>query len=283
MDQLLLGAHISIADGLHEALYAGQAIGATTVQIFTANQRQWSTKPIEPEEKKLFSHALKETGMSKIASHASYLINLGSPKQEVRSKSITAFRKEIDRCRALGISFLVFHPGAALDAPKEDCLDAIVDALLSMEDALEGNALHLLLETTAGQGSTVGATFEELAYIIEHTSSRIPVGVCLDTCHVFAAGYDLRTEVDLEKTLQLFEKSVGIKFLRAMHINDSLAELGARIDRHSPIGEGFIGKNGFSAIMREPRLFALPKYLETPGGLGVWQQEIAWLKKQVRK
>jgi deoxyribonuclease-4 len=281
MKQVLLGAHVSIAGGLHHALYTAQSIGASTVQIFTANQRQWNTKPIDEEEIALFHQGLQQTGVSHVASHSSYLINLGSPKLDVRQKSIAAFAAEICRCQALGVSYLVFHPGAALDAPREDCLNAIVDALLSVQKEI-GNSLRLLLETTAGQGSVVGSTFEELAYIIERTSAKIPIGVCLDTCHVFAAGYDLRTEAALQETLQEFDDVIGLQFLYAMHLNDSSGDFESRIDRHSPIGEGCIGKNGFSAIMREPRLLHVPKYLETPGGLEVWQQEIEWLKKQVR-
>lgn len=281
--KILIGAHISISGGLHEALYAGKAIGATTIQIFTANQRQWTSKELLEEQIDAFKKTLKETGLTHIMSHDSYLINLGSPRTEVREKSIQAFREEMKRCQALGISYLNFHPGAALSEDREICLLAIADAISSMQsfyDKKETGPM-LLLETAAGQGSVVGSTFEELKFIIDQVKGKVPIGVCIDTCHVFAAGYDIRTSESLSAMLSSFDQTVGLSYLRAMHLNDSAHELGSRKDRHSPIGEGMIGKNGFSAIMKEPRLSALPKYLETPGGLEVWKEEIAWLKKQV--
>lgn len=279
---LLLGAHISIAGGLAEALHVGKAIGATTIQIFTANQRQWSAKPIPESEVQKFKEALAETGLTHIMSHDSYLINLGSPNAIVREKSIVAFRKEIERCQALGISCLNFHPGAALTGNREECLLAIADALCSMQDCFETGKkpLLLLLESTAGQGSVVGSTFDELSFIIEQVKGKVPLGVCLDTCHAFAAGYDLRSKELLTKMLDQFDKVIGLSQLHAMHMNDSMYGLGSHKDRHSPIGEGMIGKEGFSAIMKEPRLRKLPKYLETPGGLEVWKKELAWLKSQ---
>jgi deoxyribonuclease-4 len=277
----LLGAHTSIAGGVHNALLDGKAIGATTIQLFTANQRTWASKPISPEEVARFIATLKETGLKQIMSHISYLVNLGSPKEAVREMSIRAFRQEIMRCQELGISYLNFHPGAALDSPKEVCLDAIVDALLSMEDIIvPKGSLCLLLETMAGQGSVIGASFDELWYIIDRVRDTLPIGVCMDTCHTFASGFDLRTKDALRETLDKFDEAIGLKYLKAMHLNDSEGEMGSHLDRHRPIGEGMIGKEGFSAIMQEPRLSSLPKILETPGGLDVWKHEIAWLLGQ---
>jgi deoxyribonuclease-4 len=279
----LLGAHISIVGGLHNALLAGKSIGATTIQVFTANQRSWASKTLTNEEVCLFKKTLDETNLQCIMSHGSYLINLGSPRVEVRQKSIEAFRQEIKRCLMLGITFLNFHPGASLDNSREESLNAIIEALLSCQDCLPKNVgLTLLLETAAGQGSTIGARFEELAYIIERVEKKIPVGVCMDTCHVFAAGYDLRTKQALTATLDEFDKVIGLSFLRAMHLNDSDEGLACHKDRHRLIGEGMIGKEGFSAIMQEPRLSSLPKYLETPGDLEIWQREIAWLLCQMK-
>lgn len=275
----LLGAHISIAGGLHMALLAGKEIGATTIQIFTANQRTWVTKQIPEEEITLFHKALKDTGLTHIMSHDSYLINLGSPNVDVRQKSVQAFRQEILRCLALDLTFLNFHPGAALDSPREVCLQAISEALLSMADCFEDHPkLQLLLETMAGQGSVLGAKFEDIATIIETVKGKIPIGVCMDTCHTFAAGYDIRTKEALDQTLKEFDRVIGLKYLKAMHLNDSVFGLDSHKDRHYPIGHGMIGKEGFSAIMKEPRLTSLPKYLETPGGLEVWKEEIALLK-----
>jgi deoxyribonuclease-4 len=276
----LIGAHISIAGGLDEALRVGKSIGATTIQIFTANQRQWATKEISQEQVVAFKEALKETRLTHIMSHDSYLINLGSPNPIVREKSIQAFRKEIERCQALGITYLTFHPGAALDSDRETCLLAAAEAICSMQNCFESGRKEpiLLLEIMAGQGSVIGSTFEELAFIIDQVKGKVPIGVCLDTCHVFAAGYDVRTKEDLSAMLRSFDETVGLKNLYAMHLNDSMHELGSHKDRHSPIGEGMIGKNGFSAIMKDPCLQSLPKYLETPGGLDVWKREIAWLR-----
>lgn len=278
----LLGAHISIAGGLHMALRAGKEIGATTIQIFTANQRTWAPKPVSDEEAALFRQTLLETGLSHIMSHDSYLINLGSPRDDVREKSIKTFRQEIERCLSLGIAYLNFHPGAALDSPVESCLDRICDALVGMADCFGSRpSLCLLIETMAGQGSVIGARFEEIAYIIDRVKKTVPVGVCMDTCHTFAAGYDLRTKECLAATLDAFDAVIGLSYLRAMHLNDSECGLGSHKDRHCEIGCGMIGKEGFSAIMKEPRLASLPKYLETPGGLDVWKEEIAWLKRQI--
>jgi deoxyribonuclease IV len=278
----LIGSHISIAGGLHMALLTGKEIGATTIQIFTANQRTWNTKSVSDEEALLFHQALKETGLACIMSHDSYLINLGSPHTDIRQKSIAAFRREILRCLALGISFLNFHPGAALDSPVEVCMNAISEAILLMADCFDKNAkLLLLLETMAGQGSVIGSKFEEIAYIIDNVKGKIPIGVCMDTCHTFAAGYDVRTKEALAAALDEFDRVIGLKYLKAMHLNDSVFGRGSHKDRHAPIGYGMIGKEGFSAIMKEPRLALLPKYLETPGGLEVWEKEIAWLKRQL--
>lgn len=279
---LLIGAHISIAGGLDAALYAGKEIGATTIQIFTANQRQWAAKTLQETEVQKFKKALLETGLKSITSHDSYLINLGSPNTIVREKSIAAFRKEIERSQALGISYLNFHPGAALEGNREECLFAIADALSSMQDCFDKGKtnLILLLEITAGQGSVVGSTFDELGFIIQQVKGKVPVGVCLDTCHAFASGYDLRTKETFSATLDQFDKIIGLSHLHAMHLNDSEGGLSSHKDRHSPIGEGMIGKPGFSAIMKDPRVRDLPKYLETPGGLEIWKKEIAWLKTQ---
>jgi deoxyribonuclease-4 len=278
----LIGPHISIAGGLHNALLTGKEIGATTIQIFTANQRTWHTKDVSEEEVSLFRKTLSETGLSHIMSHDSYLINLGSPNAEVHQKSLVAFRKEIERCIALDITYLNFHPGASLESPVEESLEKVVKALLSMSDCFEKpTKLRLLAESMAGQGSVLGAQFEQLSYIVDRVKDTIPIGVCMDTCHTFAAGYDIRTEDSLEQTLTEFDAVVGLKHLKALHLNDSVFGLGSHKDRHAPIGEGMIGKGGFSAIMKQPHLVPLPKYLETPGGLDVWQQEISWLLHQI--
>lgn len=281
-DQLLIGAHTSAAGGAHNALIEGKTIGATTVQLFTANQKQWKGKPLTEERIELFKEMLTTTGLRQIMSHASYLINLGSPNEENRQKSIRAFYEEVERCCDLGISYMNFHPGAALDCPREACLDRIVEAMFEVEDLIVDDETRLLLETTAGQGSSVGSTFEELAYIIERTKDRLPVGVCIDTCHIFVAGYDIRTPEGWQKTLKSFDEIVGLKHLYAFHLNDSMKALGSKRDRHAPLGEGEIGLESFKFLMTSELTRELPKYLETPGGCPLWDKEIWMLREFAR-
>lgn len=277
-DEIWIGAHTSAAGGLQNALYEGQEIGATAIQLFTRNQKQWQGKPLQPEEIALWEKALAETAIGEVMSHDSYLINLGSPNGETLEKSRKAFRDELERCRALKIDYLNFHPGAATGESVEKCLDAIVESLLGVEElAAEGKTV-LLLEATAGQGTSVGHRFEHLAYILERASKRVPLGVCIDTCHIFAAGYDIRTEAGWLETLGEFDRVVGLKFLRAFHVNDSCKDLGSRVDRHAPLGEGKIGMDAFRFLMTHPATRALPKYLETPDGPPLWKKEIALLK-----
>lgn len=276
---LLLGAHTSAAGGVHNALYEGREIGATTIQLFTANQRQWNSRSLSQESIDLWNKALDETGLKSIMSHDSYLINLGAPDPENLAKSRHAFREELIRSLQLGLAFVNFHPGAALKEGVKLCLDRIVESLLEVKDLFTGKEkLKLLLETTAGQGSCVGASFDELAYIIERVKSEIPIGVCIDTCHIFAAGYDIRTKASLDATLDEFDRIVGLKYLNAMHLNDSVKDLGSRVDRHADLGKGMIGIECFKAIMQDSRLRHIPKYLETPGMAPVWKQEIALLR-----
>lgn len=281
--EILLGAHTSAAGGVQNALYEGQSIGATTIQLFTANQRQWNARSLSQDTILAWQKALGETGIKSVMSHDSYLINLGAPNPEVLMKSRHAFREEIIRCLQLDVSFCNFHPGSALDGGLEVCLDKIVESLLEVADLFTGKQpLRLLIETTAGQGSTVGARFEEISYIIERTKDEIPIGVCIDTCHIFAAGYDLRTKEAVSNTLSEFDKIIGLRHLYAFHLNDSQKGLGSRVDRHMPLGEGMIGIECFKAIMQEPKLASIPKYLETPGGPSLWTEEIKLLRSFVR-
>jgi len=276
--ELLIGAHTSAAGGVHNALYHGQRIGATTIQFFTANQRQWKAKEYSREQIDLWFEALEETGLKKVMSHDSYLINLGAPNPENLEKSRTAFIQEIQRCAALEITFLNFHPGSALKEEPQLCLDRICESLLMMEPHLEGCKTRLLLESTAGQGSNLGYSFEQLGYILNNVKEKIRIGVCIDTCHSFAAGYDLRTKEALDKSLKEFDKMVGLKHLYAFHLNDSLKGLGSRVDRHKPLGEGEIGIECFKELMRDERTREIPKYLETPEPER-WPEEIAMLRK----
>ncbi len=275
---LLIGAHTSAQGGVHNALLEGKEIGATTIQLFTANQKTWQGKEISEEEVQLWHETLTATGIQKVMSHDSYLINLGSPREDVLAKSRKTFKEELKRCHQLKLSFLNFHPGAALTTPPEECLKTIVDSLLEVEDLAAKGPTRLLIETTAGQGSTVGWKFEEIGYLIEKLHKRLPIGVCIDTCHIFAAGYDIRTKQGWKETLKTFDNQVGLKHLYALHVNDSLKPLGSRKDRHAPLGKGEIGIDSFKALMQLPELREIPKYLETPDGPPLWKKEIKLLR-----
>lgn len=277
-EKLLIGAHTSASGGAYKALLEGASIGATTIQLFTANQRRWTSSPISQKDMDLWHKTLKETELKKIMSHNSYLINLGSPGEEILLKSRQAMREEIERCLALKITYLNFHPGAALSKDPQQCLDKIIESLLEYQSLLEDTELRLLLETTAGQGSCQGHRFEQIAYIISKVEKKIPIGTCIDTCHIFAAGYDIRTAETYHATLNEFENVVGLQHLYAFHVNDSLKALGSRVDRHAPLGEGLIGMEAFKFMMTDPRTREIPMYLETPGGIEQWTKEIPILR-----
>ncbi|MGA8163606.1 MAG: deoxyribonuclease IV [Waddliaceae bacterium] len=276
---LLIGAHASAAGGVHNALLQGKEIGATTIQLFTSNQKQWKGRVLTQEAIDLWQQTLEETGLKTIMSHDSYLINLGAPDSEVLQKSRKAFREEIERCIQLGIAYLNFHPGAAIDDDPQRCLDRIAESLLQVEDIVSGGPTCLLLETTAGQGSTVGHRFEHLDYIIQKVKDRLPIGVCVDTCHIFAAGYDIRDPKGWDAVLKEFDQIIGLRYLKGFHLNDSKKELGSRRDRHEALGEGEIGIESFKILMRDPRTREIPKYLETPGGSPLWVKEIHMLRE----
>jgi len=278
-DQLLIGAHTSAAGGVHNALLEGQEIGATTIQLFTANQKTWNGKPISEQQAALWEETLHATGIKHVMSHDSYLINLGSPNQESLQKSKKTFRDELGRCHQLKLSFLNFHPGAALESSEEECLKTIVESLLEMEDSIHKGSTRLLVESTAGQGSSVGHRFEHLGYLMKQLHTKIPVGVCIDTCHIFAAGYDISTKAGWKTVLKEFDEIIGLKHLYALHVNDSLKPLGSRVDRHATLGNGKIGIDCFKAMMELPELRDLPKYLETPDGPTHWKTEIKMLRE----
>lgn len=277
--KIWIGAHTSAAGGSFNALYEGREIGATAIQLFTSNQKQWQGRVISKEEVAEWEKARAETGIDQVMSHDSYLINLGSPDPEILRKSRKAFREEIERCHLLKIPYLNFHPGAATSASLEQCLATITESLLEVEGLVHKGTTRLLLETTAGQGSSVGHRFEHLAEILNQTKERIPIGVCIDTCHIFVAGYDIRTEQGCESVLEEFDRVIGLDHLHAFHLNDSQKELGSRVDRHAHIGQGKIGSKAFQFFMTHSRTGDLPKYLETPDGPIVWKEEIALLKK----
>lgn len=277
-----LGAHTSAAGGVHNALLQGQEIGATAIQLFTTNQKRWEGKVFGENDILLWKETRDKTGLTDVMSHDSYLINLGAPDPDNLYKSRKAFREEVTRCIQLDLEYLNFHPGAALKEDPQKCLDLICESLMETKDFFTGKQrTRLLLETTAGQGSAMGAKFEELNYIIEKVKGSVPIGVCIDTCHIFSAGYDIRTAEAWDNTLKEFERIVGLKHLYAFHLNDSMRELGSRVDRHDAIGEGKIGLECFRFLMNDPRTCMLPKYLETPGGPELWKKEIPLLRQLV--
>lgn len=277
-DIIWVGAHTSASGGSFNALYEGRVIGASTIQFFTSNQKQWQGRTILAEELKLWEKALQETQIQNIMSHDSYLINLGSPDEELLQKSRNSFRQELERCHLLNVTYLNFHPGASTQGSVEKCLDTIVESLLGMEDLILSGKTKIVLETTAGQGTSVGHTFEQISYIVKGIHHKIPVGVCIDTCHIFVAGYDISTEDGWRKTLDEFDRTIGLNYLCAFHLNDSQKDIGSRVDRHASLGSGKIGLESFRFLMQSPKTRHLPKYLETPEGPPVWKNEISLLK-----
>ena len=265
-DGPLLGAHMSIAGGLPNAIERALAVRSRVVQIFTKNCNQWKAKPLERADADAFQSAWGASGLVSAAAHDSYLINLASPDPALRARSIEALAVEIRRCEILGIPYLVTHPGAHMGTGVVAGCDRAAESLDRARERAPSPDVMVLLETVAGQGSTLGRRFDELARIRERTARPNLVGFCLDTCHVHAAGYDLTTERGWEETLTEFDTILGLENLRWMHLNDSKNERGSRVDRHEHIGKGRLGTEPFARILRDPRLRPVPKVLETPKG-----------------
>ena len=273
-----IGAHVSASGGVESAPVNAHKIGENAFALFTKNQRQWVSKPLTEESIRLFKEncAKYDFQPEYILPHDSYLINLGHPEPEGLEKSRAAFLDEMQRCEQLGLKLLNFHPGSHLNKISvEDCLSLIAESInITLEKTKEVTAV---IENTAGQGSNLGNEFWHLKYIIDRVEDKTRVGVCLDTCHTFTAGYDLLE--DYEKVFNEFEEVVGFQYLRAMHLNDSKKALGSRVDRHDSIGKGFIGFPFFEKLMRDPRFDNMPLILETIDET-LWPQEIAWLREQ---
>ena len=260
----LLGAHFSIAGGLHKALYTARDYGCTAVQIFTKNASTWKERILTDQDIETFDRARRETGITAIASHTAYLINLGSPEKKKFDRACTALTCEMTRSAQLGIPWVVHHPGAHMGTGEAVGISRIAEGINRVLHESRDNGPRLLLETCAGQGTTLGHTFEQLAAIFERVEQRNRLGFCLDTCHIFAAGYDIRTEAAYHKTMAAFDGILGLDRLKVIHLNDARRELGSRVDRHHHIGKGEIGSLGFSLIMNDGRLAHIPKILETP-------------------
>ena len=272
-----VGAHVSAGGGVENAPLNAKAIGAKAFALFTKNQRQWKAKPLTNDSIEKFRKNCEANGYlpEHVLPHDSYLINLGHPEKEGLEKSRDAFLDEMQRCEQLGLKLLNFHPGSHLKKIEEDaCLKRIAESINIALDKTK--AVSAIIENTAGQGTNMGFRFEHLAAIIDNVDDKDRVGVCLDTCHTFTAGYDLRTKKAFKATMDEFEKLVGFKYLSAMHLNDSKPDLGARVDRHQSIGKGKLGVDPFRFIMNDKRFDEIPMVLETIDDT-IWAEEIKLL------
>ena len=272
-----VGAHVSASGGVDKAPLNAQAIGAKAFAFFTKNQRQWHAKPLSEETITAFKKNLHKVGIlpKYVMPHDSYLINLGHPESAALKKSRDAFLEELQRCEQLGLTMLNFHPGAHLGKISEqDCLDRVADSINWALD--QTTNITAVIENTAGQGTNIGYQFEHLARIIKGVEDKSRVGVCLDTCHTFTAGYDLRTKQACNKTFSEFDQIVGFKWLKGMHLNDSKPDLGSRVDRHENLGKGKLGWDVFETIMSDDRFEDIPLILETIDS-SLWPQEIRQL------
>lgn len=277
-----IGAHVSAAGGVENAPVNAAAIGANAFALFTKNQRQWTAKPLEAESIRKFRNSCEKLGFTpaRILPHDSYLINLGHPEKSAREKSRTAFLDEMQRCELLGLDRLNFHPGSHLNLTDED--GALKTVAESINWALDKTAgVTAVIENTAGQGTNLGYTFEQLATIILHVEDKARVGVCIDTCHAYTAGYDLKSPEGYQQTWEHFDSVIGFSYLKGMHLNDAKKELGSRVDRHELLGKGLLGTDMFVRIMNDPRLNGIPLVLETPDETA-WAKEIAWLRSVIQ-
>lgn len=259
-----LGAHVSAAGGVSKAFERGQSIGCQAMQIFTRNQNRWDAKPLDRTEVERWQAAAAESGVAPVVAHASYLINLGSPDDALWEKSIAAFVDELERAEALGLLGVVLHPGAHMQRGEEAGIARVAAALNRCHQATAGFQTLTLLEITAGQGTVLGYKFEHLAAMRRQAADPERIGVCFDTCHAFAAGYDFRSAEDYAAMMEDFERTVGLAQLKVFHFNDSKNELGSRKDRHEHIGQGQIGLSGFAHFLNDPRFAGVPMILETP-------------------
>jgi len=296
MGKKYVGAHVSASGGVENAPLNAMKIGAKAFALFTKNQRQWKAKALSLESIEAFKKNLELSGIEPkhILPHDSYLINLGHPEDEKREKSLDAFIDELERCEQLGLDRLNFHPGSHLvKIPKRDkeyeqklkeaervCLERIAESMNIAIDKTKDSKVKLVIENTAGQGSNLGYKFEHLAFLIDRVEDKSRVGVCIDTCHTFSAGYDLRTREAYDKTMKEFDEIVGFEYLMGMHINDSKAKFASRVDRHHSLGQGEIGWDTFRFIMNDDRMDDIPLILETIDD-SIWEQEIKELYRLV--
>lgn len=278
-----IGAHVSIAGGVSKAPIEANAIGAKAFALFTGSSSRWASKKITDVEAQRFKENCASFGYTPdvILPHDNFLINLGSPDPEKLELSRKSFLDEMERCEQLGLKMLNFHPGSHLGKISEDdCLSRIAESLNITLDKTSG--VTAVLENVAGQGSNIGHTFEQLQKIISQVEDKSRIGVCIDTCHAYSAGFDLASEEGYERTWQLFDEIIGFDLLKGMHINDDKRELGSRIDRHASIGTGTLGEDFFVRLINDPRFDGIPLILETPDD-SLWKQEICWLYSQIKE
>lgn len=277
-----IGAHVSVSGGVWKAPLEATAIGAKAFALFTGSSNRWVSKDISAKDIDLF-HANCEAGgftPEVILPHDNFLINLGSPEDDKLEKSRKSFLDEMRRCEQLGLTMLNFHPGSHLKAfSEEECLDRIAESINITLDKTTG--VTAVLESTAGQGSNLGHQFSQLAHIIDKVEDKSRIGVCVDTCHTYSAGYDLKTEEGYARTWKEFDEIIGAGYLRGLHLNDDKRELGSRIDRHEEIGKGTLGEDFFRRLVNDPRFDNIPLILETPNP-EIWPEEIAWLYSQIK-
>jgi len=278
----ILGAHVSIAGGMENAVRQGMSLGCDAIQIFTRNQRQWASTPLAEDAVLAFRRAWAASPIQQAVIHDSYLINLASPDAELLKKSRNAFADEMQRADLLRIPYLVFHPGSHKGTDGASGIGRISEGLNDILAKQPEGKIRLLLETTAGVGDSIGHTFEQLRSIIDGVEKKERMGVCFDTAHAFAAGYDMRTEKSYEKTFQQFEEIVGLKKLKVFHLNDSKTDLGSRIDRHENIGDGYLGKTAFRALVNDSRFLHCPMILETPGGDVFFKKNLDLLRSFIK-
>ena len=278
----LIGAHVSASNGVSQAPINAHAIGADAFALFTRNPSRWASKPISEKEAIAFKENCEKYGYTsdKILPHDSYLINLGAPEAEKLEKSREAFLDEMQRCEQLGLTMLNFHPGSHLNMmPADDCLDLIAASInLTLEKT---SGVKAVIENTAGQGSNLGFSFEQIAHIIDKVEDKSRVGVCIASCHAFAAGYNLSTIDGYADTWRRFDEIIGFKYLSGMHLNDTKKGLASKVDRHETLVNGVLGADFFSFLMNDPRMDNIPLILETPDE-SIWAQEIAWLKSLIK-
>lgn len=283
----LFGSHLSIAGGYFKAVDAAGALGLQTVQLFTKNNNQWAGKPLTDDDIRLFREAITRTGIQRPCAHDSYLINLASPDDVLWQKSLDALVHELERAEALGLEGVVMHPGSYVTSSEEEGLERIVDGLDEAHRRTKGFRCQYWLETTAGQGSNLGHRFEHLATILDRVQESSRLGVCVDTCHIFAAGYALQSPDEYAATMDEFDRLIGVSRIRAWHLNDSKKPLGSRVDRHEHIGEGCLGLEPFRHLLNDIRFAEIPMYLETEkgerDGVNLDAMNLATLKSLIKK